>query len=348
MTEICLYNRNLIHTDYNSIDNIFKNTNDNYIKFYNKYISNEYEFNIKYWYDMKNKKFIDKIQNYNNKIFYSKNIQVNLFDSTYRTTDHTKISLSKYNINSHQSCCTMKQQGICSCNFQKQTYNFNFHFILDDYLNIYIPETNTLIIYNYFKFPLYSLFLLNSHIKLNDTYSFNSTNKEDDELYIHMQSYAYFIHLTITNRHETVDIFTDISKFIKYNKYIEIITPLLNLSKYITYSVYDKKEKFNQTIGNITRLLRYFNNNIKSSESLLQNMIYKRNILYKLSNELLSDNIILLENENKKIVEQIKILQTTIEHKQKRYKCNFESYTYHFMIGSFICLGCIITALDIK
>jgi len=287
------------------MDEIFYKTNDNYINFHDVYVTNKYEFNIKYWYDMNKKQFIDKIDNYNNKLFYSKCIKIHIYSNNIEDGDINP-SLLEYNIDTisiefTEKITTEKQY------YLEHKYSHDLQIVLDDYLNIYLPEINTILIYNYIKFPLYSLFLLNSNIELKDIYSFNKLNKKDMILYTPIEMFKNLIPQYDVSRDKFIDgyIFNGLSEFIEYKKYIEIINPFLHLSKYIQNNSSNENDEDIKINADITKTLNDLNCSIRSHELLLQQIIYNESEINKSINSVYIDNIKHLQRENNNLINKI-------------------------------------------
>jgi len=303
---------------YSYIHDIFYRTNENYREFYDEFTTYTYEFEIKHWYDMNQKRFIEKIDKYSGDMLYNKEVNINIYslnvsDSTIKETN-TK-SLLKYDFDCKyikilldQEIANMKTSHGGSCivyftDFLKLKTSYKLHIVIDDYFNIYLPDINTLIIYNYIKFPLYSLFLLNDSIKLKDTYSLNEYNKEDNIIFQQLKIYfdlkQIYSPQNIICKFNDGQVFENIFNFIEYNKYIKKLKQFLNLSDYIQ----DTKDKKNTNID------------IKQSEQLCDTILSSFTLtnddkqLDKISenktvNIILLENILLLKQENKKLKEK--------------------------------------------
>jgi len=325
------------------MDNIFYYTNSDYRKFYNEYITNKYEFDIKYWYDMNRKQFIDNLHDYDSKVFYSINTTIQLYDNPILGQDrdiYSILSLSKYNIDKYRIKMLLETQNSQNNSIvMEQTKIYKVHLILDDYLNIYIPELNTLIVYNYIKFPLYSLFLLKNSITIKSIYSFNEHNNEDMIFYRLIFSYIDVIYGEhyeakksdpLRYKYIHTQIFSDISTFIEYDKYIKIITPMTNLSKYILKC--NDICKTSNIIDNTTLEITQLNN--KLNEIQMQQ--------YKMLDVKYSDNLtqfIQVKQENKKLLDKYDEL-INLDFSLKKKINNIKKDT-HGHCGSMCILICV-------
>ena len=335
---------------YSSINDIFYDTNENYRKFHEKYTNDKYKFDIKFWYDMNKKQFIDKIDNYDNKVFYSSGLQCNVYYTNDRQNGCYNSSFIDYNFNINQFGFSKSYTSSHAVSQFMYKSNYKLEIIIDDYLNLYFPEINTIIIYNYTKFPLYSLFLLNSNIELNKIYSFNEHNEYDMEIYSPIKTYKdsivnYKISQDVRNKFIDGKLFTGISEFIKYKEYIKIITPLLDLSKYIQNDKETEKIEYKQEytleeainkIRQLETIIYTVNEETKTKDIKINKLVFE-NTQLKFDNTKLQENILdnintinkdkidIFEKERKiHELEGLKIINNELEEEQKNIKIILE------------------------
>jgi len=243
------------------IDEIFMRTNENYRKFNSSLKSEKYKFNIKYWYDINERRFINEIVDYNNTLYQTQICSCNLYTNNFQYLKN--ISLLDNDIESyyiHELQYKTNKDSKIESVINNISMN-EISFIFDDYLNIYIPRIQTILIYNYIKFPIYSLFLLKNNININKIYSFNEYNTNDMQQYRLIENYIKDIDCYLKSQNAR-DYYNDGSKFIgllefiNYKKYIDIINNDI-IKPYTCLFEYIQKKEIQQLPQIITETIEY-------------------------------------------------------------------------------------------
>lgn len=197
---------------YKDIDELFLSKVEPAKEFVNSFTENDTE--LVYWYDMNEKKFINKLHDYNSKIIIKYDFDLYVEDKLFHnvsTVNKITIPLKKWNFEYTSIFQPQPQLGITtqtkqignldiSCKLQTGNHNlYNANKIeglslfinldnptstklkiyLDNYLNIIIPAYNTIIINNYVKFPYYALYSIYKELNISEVFVFNKHNEDD-------------------------------------------------------------------------------------------------------------------------------------------------------------------------
>lgn len=257
---------------YDDIDELLLSTNSKAKDFYSQFDSDNLE--IIYWYDINKKQFINKLDNYNNKIIKKCNFEIyTVSHLLHRNSVRNKINMplkyieiyhntnnveNKFNgsyvipneINEFQEDQIISSLHIGSikdiklnikCKNMRKCKNMKIY--IDDYLNIFFPEINTIIINNYTKFSLNILYSISNYLNLSNITILNVYNSEDSYVYNVISSIIHPHYLTSQehrNRFNDGKLFQDILDFINYNDMI------LDVKKYLDFAsklrVYGKED----------------------------------------------------------------------------------------------------------
>ena len=111
--------------------------------------------------------------------------------------------------------------------------------ILDDHLNIIIPEIKTILVNNYSSFPIYSLYSIYQKLDISDVKVFNKHNSNDNEKYnkiIQAIGFGRFLYSEDDRKNRWSDgaKFQDILYFIAYSSMIDEIKPHLDFMQSIS------------------------------------------------------------------------------------------------------------------
>lgn len=269
-----------------------------------------------YWYDMNKKNgFIDSIHGYQGKIFKTYNFE--LYNSEYVFHDesiYNKIHYKPISFNmrfqprSHTVQPLSNREDINvlirDCSLKKPSKlpnidgnNLEFHcgntgpnqvlkVIIDDHLNIYLPEYNLIIIKNYKPFSFGSI---NDIFDMENILVYNSKNEEDKQKFTNISSFIG----TITginsqdNRNKMektlfdklfdfLDYDNRINKIKKNIKYIEILMQQGN-SKPVIDELNITKDKLKKTENELVNITSKFQNYEKETVEQIKNLTLKYN-----------------------------------------------------------------------
>ncbi len=271
---------NPINNNYKTIDDILLSTVDKAKIFNSEFQDNTEE--ILYWYDMNEKKFIDKttigydynakiIKKYNfnlyleDNLFHDKSVigQINVpmnkiqginmpsvsahygYDISFKKTDYE--FYINYNIKNDSTgvITTKKDLKIRVC---KKTHDTHLNLYIDDHLNIILPEIKTIIINNYSPFPLYALYAIyDEHLDVYENCIYNKHNKEDESAFnafytIFKEFTNYLTSNDQKNKFNDGNLFENILNFINYNDMVIDIKKYLDFMASINIPSNDKKE----------------------------------------------------------------------------------------------------------
>ena len=217
----------------NEIDQLFLSKVNKAKKFSDSFINNDCE--ILYWYDMNEKKFINPIDGYNNKIIKKLNIKIYLFeleDYFYKTKENEFQLYSEDHKYDETGKIIPK-------------YHILLNILIDNHLNIILEDIKTILVSNYSIFPIYSLYCIYPLINISEIknfdfertiWSFEEVKKSDEEkkkfnkMDNIMNELKKFIN-SETDRNKFLadgNKFQDILDFIKYNDMIDNIKPHLD------------------------------------------------------------------------------------------------------------------------
>jgi hypothetical protein len=262
---------NPINNNYKSIDDILLSTVDKAKTFYYEFQDNNNE--ILYWYDMNEKKFINKISDYNAKIIKKYDFNLYLEDGLF----HDKSVIGKMDIPLNKiNYLYTKQAG--HCNYHSITKSnghdvFNYNGItqhghsfeinfkvdnnipnqtlkiyIDDHLNFIIPEIKTIIINNYSPFPLYALYAIyDEHLNVHENCIYNKHNQDDSDEFntINNTINEFTNYLTSNDQKNKFNdgiFFENILDFTCYDFILCDIKKYINFMSSLNISSNDKKE----------------------------------------------------------------------------------------------------------
>ena len=202
---------------YKDIDELFLSKVEPAKEFVNSFTENDRE--LLYWYDMNEKKFINKIHDYNSKIIMKYDFDIYVEDKLFHTDstiNKITIPLKQWNIKCSEIYIVSKlgvitnniNEGDLDVSFKTSNGRHNINNInninngkkldsislyidinnkkptklknyIDNYLNIIIPSYNTIIINNYVKFPYYALYSIYEELNISEDVVFNKHNEDD-------------------------------------------------------------------------------------------------------------------------------------------------------------------------
>jgi hypothetical protein len=260
---------NPINNNYKSIDEILLSTVDKAKTFYSEFQDNNNE--ILYWYDMNEKKFINKISDYNAKIIKKYNFNLYLEDCLFHdksvigkmdvpfdriikinmmtpcaNTCHTINNINYYKPGPSFYHLTDGKLGFITSQVDKSLIQLKLY--IDDHLNIIIPEIKTIIINNYSPFPLYALFTIyDEHLDVYENCIYNKHNIDDvNDFNITNDTIKEFTNYLTSNdqRNKFNDsiFFQYILDFINYDEMSIDIKEYLNFIAAFNIPSNDKKE----------------------------------------------------------------------------------------------------------
>uniref|UniRef100_A0A6C0HUX6 Uncharacterized protein n=1 Tax=viral metagenome TaxID=1070528 RepID=A0A6C0HUX6_9ZZZZ len=261
---------NPIVNNYKIIDEILLSTVNKAKIFYSEFQDNKEE--ILYWYDMNEKKFIDKISDYNAKII--KKYDFNLYLECYLFHDKSVIGqtniplgtisyIQKSGHDGQYSTCDkgsnnsyiikMNPQSTSSPNYIQLSINDTLpiqilKLYIDDHLNIILPEIKTIIINNYSPFPLYALYAIyDKHLNVHENCIYNKHNKKDESAFnafytIFKEFTNYLTSNDQKNKFNDGNLFENILNFINYNDMVINIKKYLDFMASFNIPSNDKKE----------------------------------------------------------------------------------------------------------
>jgi hypothetical protein len=191
---------------------------------------------IQYWYDMNMEQFINPIENYNGMIYKSYDFEIKSIDINNTESVKNKILISQVSqIYSHRI------KNII-------TDKYRIKLQIDNYLNIYVPEFETIIINNYTKFPHFVLdSQYHKHFNKSDCVVLNEKNPEDKKCLdtmsnIHTQFKNYPTSKDQRDKFNDGELFRDILYFLNYDKMIIDVKLYLDFaSKLRVYGKEDDK-----------------------------------------------------------------------------------------------------------
>jgi hypothetical protein len=172
--------------------------------------------------------------------------------------------------------------GYSSISFYKNDYRL-LTIILDDHLNIIIPEIKTILVNNYSSFPIYSLYSIYQKLDMSEVKVFNKHNSNDNEKYNKITNVISFQNY-ITSEDERKyswshgNKFQYILDFIGYQDIIDSIKPqldfmqLISVNKPVEKVEVPKKELVQEGMSYDTILF----NQIKDLQSQVEN--YKKQV----------------------------------------------------------------------
>jgi hypothetical protein len=166
--------------------------------------------------------------------------------------------------------------------YKNQGYIFTI--LLDDHLNIIIPEIKTILINNYSSFPIYSLYSIYQKLDMSKVKVFNTHNINDNEKYNKINNaitFQNYITSEDDRKNRWIDgvLFQDILDFIGYQSMIDEIKPQLDFMQLISVNkpvekVEDPKKELVQEGMSYDSILF---NQIKDLQSQVEN--YKKQVL---------------------------------------------------------------------
>jgi len=259
---------------YKDIDELFLSKVEHAREFVNSFTENDTE--LLYWYDMNEKKFINKIHDYNSKIIMKYDFDLYVEDKLFHTdstVNKITIPLKKWDIiyKTGNTGSLSKNFIVSDIRSNKLIYLYDYknfdqinrihqllfdtnnskptklRIYIDNYLNIIIPAYKTIMINNYVKFPNYTLYSIYKELKLSDVVVFNKHNTEDMEKYNTINNVITNLsssYLTSDDHRKTFDngnMFNDILDFIKHKKMMDLIKPQLEFMASLRLENSDKK-----------------------------------------------------------------------------------------------------------
>jgi len=275
------YTNTVNKDNYDSeLNNIFSDTNPNFSFFVSNIQShhlNKYE--LLYCFDINVNKFVKLIKNYNGLILSKYTFHIILFEydtTTYNTLKH-QTNTPIFNIFK---------------NINKSTLTLEI--IFDDYLNIYLPEIKTLVINNYIKFPLYSLFLLKSCMTYNTICSCNKNNKDDLIKYNQIKKYKddtlNYLSSSIIRKNINNSIFYNILSFVNYelllviiNPYLELPHSLIHLTDKITKKKIQELNELQEKYKKLQEENKKLQEELQHNKSIYNTIVSKLKKIYKTS-----------------------------------------------------------------
>lgn len=212
INQLCDSNPN--NKSYKDIDELFLSKNPSAKKFYDEFSDNDVE--LLYWYNMNEKKFINPISGYTNKIIKKYKFKICFDNLNHNISTKNIINF----IHPHKGC-------------------FKLNINIDVNLNIIIPEIKTIIINNYVSLPIYTLYF--SHSKLNNQLLTMYNNKNETDIIdcskiCNAINFGSFITSEDDRKNRWSDgvLFQDILDFIDYSSMIDEIKPHLDFMQSIT------------------------------------------------------------------------------------------------------------------
>ncbi len=339
---------NPINNNYKSIDEILLSTVDKAKKFYYEFQDNNDE--ILYWYDMNEKKFINKISDYNAKIIKKYNFNLYLEDGLFHDKSvigkldvplnkikkiSARNSTNGHNLDINTPNCikynTTKyhfklETGRCDPNFtgvqfdvDNNTPNQILKIYIDNHLNFIIPEIKTIIINNYSPFPLYALYAIyDGHLDVFENCIYNRHNKNDSDEFntINNTINEFKNYLTSNDQKNKFNdgiFFENILDFMGYDFILCDIKKYIDFLASLNISPNDKKEAISSNDVDII--------DIHKKEMSINELTQKNISLEKL--------VLSLENDNKKYrcdINEYKLL--TDKYNGEIYKLNTSIIQY--------------------
>ena len=227
-----LTNDNPNNKQYNEIDELFLSKVNKAKEFNDSFTNNDCE--LLYWYDMNEKKFINPIDGYNNKIIKKFNFEIYLFSSQDFFCQTKKNEFKLY----------AEEDGETGELVLKDN-RLLLNILIDNHLNIILEDIKTILVSNYSIFPIYSLYCIYSHINMSEIKIFDfekmpwssEVQKRSDNERIKYRKISSILHqfkkFISSEEHRNKFLadgnnFQDILDFIKYNDMIDNIKPHLD------------------------------------------------------------------------------------------------------------------------
>ena len=244
-------------------------TDIQYNKFIADFSSKKYNLEIKYWYDVSEKKFIEPLENYefntvkkidniiNYYIFTTYYNNCKNINCKYNRERKYKVSLIDKHLNwpsYYINYSNMKACENCNIIYPQQCNTFdnkeeftiyminNFTFYYDIYMNIYIPDIKTLIVNNKTPIPLWMLYLISDKLMKDKIYSIN-INEESPDYKIYNLINLYLVNrktflqqLEIRTQFIEQSIFDKLLEFIDYNGINKLLMPYLSMFNKLNYT----------------------------------------------------------------------------------------------------------------
>ena len=312
-----LEQNNPINNNYKSIDEILLSTISDAKDFYDDF--KDYTDEICYWYDMNQKKFINKIFNYESKIIYEYDFDLYLEDDLFHDKSilgKMYIPLGKINKFDIKSCMSpprltdtnivnnyykndidQSNYKICGNSVHINVYisehsAMKIKLCIDKNLNIIIPAIKTIIISNYSSFPLSALYLVyEDYLNMYETKIYNKFNNDDNTKFEIIRSIIseFTNYLTSKDQRDKFNngsLFKDILNFMNYENIMK------NIQEYLNFIASIKLQSTNETKVEIVNELELYKKDINIDELIHKNQSFEKLIMA-------------LETDNKKYITDI-------------------------------------------
>lgn len=295
---------------------VYQSINMMYNDVYGTVKLTDYSTTPVYWYDYNKGRFVSPINGYQGKIFHQIKFQINLSEyilhqeSTYKTYLEmpNKISVSasnnpiidgvqrtSANITTLHSGHPYNISGCSSTHISTHQCgpNLTLHIMIDDHLNIYLPNYNVIIVRNYDSFSFGSI---DNVFNMHDIIVYNDKNGNDKQMFNNINHFNTQM-ITIQSKDSqdkyNNDLFDKLFNFIEYNTKID------KIKKNITYidiimsnnkTQLQIQDKLNSVETKLTQALKDVEN--KTSE-----LTHKTNELENKTSELEKVNHMLTETK---------------------------------------------------